>query len=210
MLQGRPSCLPLAPKMTSMWNHAGIRNQSSRRDPRDCPRERRRCLPKGSTWIGSDSQAKVSHVQKPFGLSIPYKSCIWLLLTWRQQKEENSNRFPLTVVRTVTKLYWWKLVTLMGYREVNSSGFYFTSKFWFQTQFSVATALSVDKKGLRAIQWCQVNTEGHCCWAAAGQRLCPHSITSHHSTVVTLRKTCSPETYQIIHWKPKSIYPSHY
>lgn len=50
--------LPLAPKMTNMQNHASIRNQSSTKDPRDCPRERWRCLSKGSTWIGSDSQGK--------------------------------------------------------------------------------------------------------------------------------------------------------
>lgn len=50
--------LPLAPKMINTWNHAGVRSQSSTRDPRRCPREGQICLLKGSTWIGSDSQGK--------------------------------------------------------------------------------------------------------------------------------------------------------
>lgn len=175
---------PVAPKM---WNHAGVWNQSSTRDPRDCPRERQRCLPKGSTWIGSDSQGKgVPGAKVLMSFQLHTKAAFDSSWPEASQKKKTAIDF-LPAVKVVAELYWWKPGKVIMLQRGQQFWLLFHPKFWFQTQFSVATALSVDKKGLRASQWCQVNTEGHCYWTAAGLRLCPSSIISHHNPAVTLR-----------------------
>lgn len=189
MLQEKPSCL--APCSQNDQHAASCRYQKSELNKR--PQK----LSKRKTKIGSDldrirqprqRSCLCPRCKSPYRLSTPYKSCIWLPLTWRQQKEQNSNRFPLTVVKAVAELYWWRLGKLMVLQRGQQFWLLFHLQVLIPDTIQCCYSSLCSSERTQGQQWYQVNTEGHCSWAAAGLRLCPSSVISHHNPVVTLRK----------------------